>query len=159
MRTETINLYSFTELSEKAKETVLENYRSSGVDYVWMDEYKDSLSAFADYFGVKIKDYSISTCSYSYIKCDAENGNFRGKKLSSFDRDYIPTGFCADCDLWMSFYDSFKQSGDAKSAFDDAIDSFVKAWVNDMEHQESDEYIIENIEANEYEFTENGSLA
>lgn len=158
MQTVSIDIYKFDELDDDAKEKAISTYRYRGHGYAWVDEYKDSLNAFVEHFGVRIKDYSIGTCSYSYIETDAGKEHFRGLKLKSFSRDNMPTGFCADCDLWLTFYDHFKKTGDAKGAFNEAIDAFVKAWVNDMEHQESDEYIAEMLTINEYDFESDGTF-
>lgn len=160
MRTETItrNIYTFSELSDKAKDKAIRDYRAAD-EFPWGTEYKESLEAFVDHFNVNVKDWSIGTCSYSYVTTDAETQHFRGRKLRDFDRDHMPTGFCADCDLWMTFYDQFKATGDAKAAFKSALDAWVKSYVAAMEDAESDESIIENIEANEYEFYKNGERA
>jgi hypothetical protein len=68
----------------------------------------------------------------------------------------MPTGYCLDCDLWMTFFDEFKRTGNAKGAFDAAIDAGFKGWRNDLEGQLEDEYIDDFITANEYEFCEKG---
>jgi hypothetical protein len=38
----------------------------------------------------------------------------------------------------------------------DAIDAFCKAYADDVDYNYSDEAVDESIEANEYEFTEDG---
>lgn len=158
MRTIEVKLYKFSELSDKAKDRAISDYRASDTEYhFWHDNF-DSLKVFADFFNVKIVKYEVGTCSYSYVETDADNSHFRGKRLAQFDRDNMPTGYCADCSLWMAFYDSFKKSGDAKQAFNDAIDNWVSDTVKEMEHQSSDEAITESIECNEYEFDEKGAM-
>lgn len=156
METVQIQIFTFSELGEKAQQRAIDSYRNAGHGYFWNDEYRDSLKAFGEHFGVKLIDWSIGTCSYSYIRTDAENRHFRGRKLKHFDREHMPTGFCADCDLWATFYDVFKRSGDAKLAFNEALDAFIKSWVADMEGQESDEYIADHLEANGYTYTADG---
>lgn len=158
-RTISVTLYAFEELSDNAKSKALDAYRALGMDYMCVGEYRDSRKAFLSRFNVTATDWSIGTCSYSYIKTDADQKHFRGMKLRDFDRDHMPTGVYSDCTLWMTFYDSFKKTGDAKQAFADAIDAHIKAEVADMEHETSDEYIIEHFEANNYEFTEKGAIA
>jgi hypothetical protein len=155
----TINTYSFSELSDKAKDKALEDYRSHGFEYAWQDENMDSLKSFCDLFGVKITDYQIGTWGYSYIKTDAENSNFRG--INKAKVKAIPeflTGYCLDCDFIETFKREFERTHDAFHAFNDAIDSGLRAWIADLEDQESDDYIIESIEANEYQFLENGRI-
>jgi hypothetical protein len=70
----------------------------------------------------------------------------------------MPTGYYLDCDLWITFYDVFKASGDAKAAFEAAIDTWVRQIVADMEYQESDEAIAEMLSINDYEFLESGGI-
>lgn len=151
-----IKVYSFDELNDKAKEKAREWYRCSS-DYPWFDEARQSLTAFCDHFGVTVKDYSIGDSS-GYVVTDATNENFRGVKLSEQDREKMPTGLWLDCELFAHFYDEFKRTGNAKGAFDDALYNFTRAVRNDVEAYYSDECIDENIEANEYQFTENGKI-
>lgn len=158
MRIQTVELYKFDELSDDAKETAREWYINAGIEYFWWDDAFASVKAFCDHFGVSIKDYSVGAYSPSYIKTDAENANFRGIKLRSIDRDYMPTGYCLDCSLWFEFYDTFKRTGDALYAFNQAIDAAVSEIVRDMEYQYSDEAIDEWLTINEYEFTADGSI-
>lgn len=156
MKTETVSIYSFDELSDAGKARAISAYRNAGHGYFGIDDGMASLKKFAGHFGVKIKDYSISPYSYSYVTHDAENRHFRGKRLAEFDRDNMPTGYYLDCNLWIKFYDVFKASGDAKAAFEAAIDEWVRGFVADMEYEESDEYIAEMLSINDYEFLETG---
>ena len=157
MRTVTVELYKFSELSDDAKEIARSDYRQH-VDYPWFDDALKSIKAFCDEFGVIIKDYEIGAFSPSCLTTDATNENFRRVKLKSIDRDNMPTGYCLDCILWQTFHDQFKRTGDALYAFNDAIDDAVRDIVNDAEWHYSDESIDEILEINEYDFTENGKL-
>ena len=158
MRTETINIYTFDELSDAAKEKAREWYKN-GMEYFWWNESLESIKAFCDGYGVTVKDYSIGPFECSWITTDAENANFRGVKLRDVPRDDIPTGYCLDCTLWQTFHDEFKRTGDALRAFNEAIDAAVAQIVADMEYQYTDESVDENILINEYEFLENGERA
>lgn len=158
MRTMTISVFQFSELSEEAKEKAREWMRE-GYEYPWFKESIDSVQAFCDAFGVRITDYELSDYRPSFIDTDATKENFRGVKLKSIDRDQMPTGYCLDCDLWMTFYDQFKRTGDALYAFKEAIDAAVDAIVADIRYCYTDEAIDELIEINEYEFLEDGSPA
>ena len=157
MRTATVNLYKFDELSDTAKEIAREWWRN-GLDYPWWSESNDSIRAFCDHFGVTVKDYSIGAYQPSYLDTDAENSHFRGVKLKGIDRDYMPTGYCLDCALWQTFYDEFKRTGDALYAFNEAIDAAVKEIREDAEYQYTDECVDEMLTINEYEFTEDGKI-
>jgi hypothetical protein len=155
MRTETINVYSFDELSDEAKDKARSKYREN-CDFHWSDECKDSINAFCDHFGIRLTAWSVSPYSSPDYSAEYFNSHFRGLKLKDFKRDHMPTGYCLDCDLWMTFYDEFKATGCAKKAFDKALWAGFIGWRNEMESQLEDDYIDEHLMINEYEFTEDG---
>ena len=157
MKTATINIYTFDELPDDAKEVAREWWRE-GLDYPWWAESLDSIRAFCDRFGVSIKDYSVGAFSPAWITTDAQNANFRGLKLKTIDRDAMPTGYCLDATLYRVFYDTFKATGDALAAFNEAVDAAVYDIRNDMEWQLSDECVDEMLSINGYEFTEDGKI-
>ena len=155
----TVNTYSFEELSETAQQKACEEYRQNGFEYPWRDESFDSLNAFCALFGVKVTGYSISTWGNSYIKTDAENSHFRGWNKAKVNA--IPeflTGYCLDCAFIEEFKKEFEKTGDALYSFSEAIDAGIKEWVNDLEYQESDEFIADFLTANDYQFLENGRM-
>jgi hypothetical protein len=158
MRTIETTLYTFDELSDAAKEQAIAKQRQY-VDYPWFSECLDSLKAFCDEFSVKVTDYTLSDCYRASISTDATAKHFRGLKLSSFDRESMPTGFCFDCDLRYSFYDEFKKTGDSHHAFQTALEAFLSSVRRDIEWHYSDEAISEHLSINNYEFTEDGDLA
>lgn len=156
MRQETIAIYKFHELSEKARNKAIDNWRAN--DY---DDYSDELACikvFCDHFGVNLSNYNVSAWGVPDYKIEVSNNNFRGRKLKDFSRDHMPTGYWLDCSLWATFYDKFKETGSAKTAFDIAVWQGFQDLQNEMEHRGSDEYIIECIELNDYEFYANGAL-
>ena len=157
METVQIDVFTFDELSETAKQRAREWF-TNGHEPAWNDESLSSIKEFCGHFGVALTDYSMGAFSPINYRAQVENSNFKGRKLRDFDRNYMPTGYCVDCDLWMTFYDVFKATGDAKRAFDDALYAGFKAWRDDIEWQCSDEYAEENILANEYKFLENGTF-
>lgn len=157
METVQIDIFAFDELSEDAKEKAREWWRS-GMDFAWSEESRASVEAFCDHFGVRLIDWSVQPYGQVDYSTDAENRHFRGVRLSQIDRDAMPTGYCLDATLWITFYDHFKKTGDAKGAFDAALWEAFKAWRDDMEWQLSDECVDETICANEYRFTESGKF-
>ena len=161
MRTETLTLYKFDELpSECAKERAREIGRQwVSEDPAWGAESLASINTFCEFFGVKLKTWEVGAYSPFSFSTDAENRHFRGRRLRDFDRDHMPTGYCLDCDLWMTFYDEFKKTGDAKTAFNEALDAGFNSWRDDIEGQLEDEYIDDFLTANEYEFDETGKVA
>jgi hypothetical protein len=158
MRTIETTIYTFDELSDEAKERAISQHRQC-VEYPWFSECLESLKAFCDEFGVKVTDYTLSDCYRASISTDATSKHFRGVKLSGFDREAMPTGFCFDCDLRYTFHDEFKRTGDAFYAFNDALQAFLISVRKDIEWNYSDEAITELLEINDYEFTEEGDIA
>jgi hypothetical protein len=155
MRTATVEIYAFDELSDDAKARA-RNWWRAGFEYSWHDESLASVKAFCAHFGVRLTKWEIGAYSpYSY-STDADNSHFRGRKLRDFDREHNPTGFCLDYDLWSTFYDQFEKTGDAKHAFDMALDAGFCAWRDDIEYQLSDAGIDDSLEANAYEFYADG---
>lgn len=157
MRQETIEIFKFDELSDSAKEKARDWYRSHS-DFHWMDESKESITAFCDHFGITLKSWDVQPYSSPNYSVELSNSHFRGMKLKDFSRDHMPTGYYLDCDLWITFYDKFKATGCAKTAFDAALWAGFIGWRNEMENQLSDEYIDEHILMNEYEFTVDGKI-
>ena len=158
MRTIEQTIYTFEELpTDAAKEKARDWLRNAG-DYVWADESRQSVEAFCNHFGVTLRAWSVGVYNPIDYTTDASNEHFRGCKLKDFDREYMPTGYCLDCALWLTFFDEFKRTGDAKGAFDTAMYTGFKAWRADMEWQTSDEYIDECMTINEYEFNEDGEI-
>lgn len=52
-------VYSFDELSDEAKETAIQNERTSRENhwyFPWQDEYQDTLTAFCERFGIQVKE-------------------------------------------------------------------------------------------------------
>ena len=152
----TVKLYRFDELSDDAKERAREWYRESPIEYGWNGESIDSIKAFCDHFGVTLTDWSIGSYYCYQYKHDADNLTFRGLRLNKVNREYMPTGYCLDNDLWYTFHDEFKATGSALTAFNKALDAGFRSWYNDIQWQESNEYIDEILVINEYTFLDSG---
>ena len=157
METVQIEVFTFDELSEEAKEKAREWWRH-GMDFAWSDESRGSIEAFCDHFGVRLKDWEVGPFQPFSYSTDAENRHFRGIRLSQIDRDAMPTGYCLDATLWITFHDHFKKTGDAKGAFDAALWGAFKEWRDDMEYQLSDECVDDLLIVNEYRFEESGKF-
>lgn len=158
MKTVTINIYTFDELSEKAKDRAREWWRET-MEFSWGEESLESIKTFCDHFDVTLKDWSVGPYCAPYYSTDAANSHFRGIQLSDIDRDAMPTGYYIDAVLWGTFYDVFSQTGDAKEAFHCALIEAFDTWRKDMEYELSDESIASMLTAtDEYHFTETGKV-
>ena len=154
---QTINTYSFEELSPEAQEQARYWWRSTGDTFGWDGEYRDSLKAFTEYWGLDVWKWSVDACSFDYT-CTLDNEIFRGVKLKSIPVGHTPTGFCADCDLWETMREVWKRTGDPKEACDRALYSFFKAWRDDMRDALSDESVDSMLTANGYQFLADGRI-
>jgi|688.fasta_scaffold838412_1 hypothetical protein len=154
MRTITVNVYKVNELSATAKEKA-RNWWRERIDFDGTDE-KHSIDKFCEHFGVRLSNWNVGPHSPIEYRHDASNENFRGLKLKDFSYDHMPTGYYLDCDLWQTFYLVFKNTGNAKQAFEEALDAGFRGWREDMEYRLTDAAVDEDLEANEYEFDENG---
>jgi len=157
METVEIQVYEFSELTPAAKDTARAWYRD-GMDYAWTDDSLLSIKSFCERYGATLKDWSVGAYSPIHHQVDMPAGMFRDVKLRDINRDDMPTGYCLDATLYMTFYDEWKRTGNPRAAFREAIDKAFQEWREDMEYQLSDEAVDESIECNGYNFTENGKF-
>jgi len=114
---------------------------------VTQNENMVSVKAFCSRFGVQVTHWEMGTYgNASIIDTDAKNSHFRGLTLAQARvlTDGPNAGYCPHA----VFIKEFERSGDALSAFKDAIHASVFSIVADMESQESDEYLADHCDAN-----------
>ena len=158
MKIKKIAVFTYAELSDSAKGQVLAHFRER-VDYPHFSDALDSINAFVEHFKGRVLDYSIGGEVYrSYVKTTVDRSYFRGVKLKDIDHNQMPTGYYLDCTLWGTMKEEFTKTGDAFYAYQQAIESVLHDIAVDVEYQYSDEALIESIEANDYEFTEDGEI-
>lgn len=144
MRIIETEVYEFHELSEQAKENAKYELMS---EYFWHEEAIESLYAFAEEIGIKIIDYGICWLNDTNNFVDWEWIFVEHK--NTIDKDDL-TGYIMD-------YPLIKTWNRTKDV-DDAICSWLYNCHQDYIFQFTDEYMIEHCEANEYEFTKEGTL-
>lgn len=206
MKTRTITVYSFDELSDKAKQNAIEYFRNRNYEdgNFWANENRQSMEKFAELFPIKVTDWSYGGrgegVSFRFTD-DYNLEGMKGLRLAKYiwnnykDNIYKPryysicngikncvglnskgryskvqitefgcpfTGFYMDNEILAPIFDFMRAPSpntDFKDLLNDCFNAWVKACNDDVESQNSDENIIETIEANEYEFDENGNLA
>jgi myo-inositol catabolism protein IolC len=165
MRTIRTKVYQFSELSEQAKQKAIEWGYYLNVSYDWWKfAYED-----AEKIGLKIKGFDIDRGSY--CKGDIIGTHEETAKLileqhgNQCDTYTTAKDFLAEL---KTIEDKYKDEGednwDEQSEIENAEDDFLKALLedyriilqNEYEYLTSDEAVIETIQANEYEFTQNG---
>ncbi|MEO7047752.1 MAG: hypothetical protein ABI091_20810 [Ferruginibacter sp.] len=128
--------------------------------YLW-NNYKNEIYS-KKYLG----DLNVKHCVYhNRIKTkDYKNGNFGNAYYSaiSIEKYNCPfTGYCMDNEILAPMYEFMDKPNNRtnfKELIEECFDAWIKACNNDIDYQNSDEYIIEQIEANEYEFTQDGKM-
>ena len=214
MKQITINVYSFNELSESAKQNAIDNYRNKCYDNSFFyDEIAASVKAAIDLFGLKtgrtytdihyshiddnvLQLFGSRLCAYIYNNYGEDlfkpkylkhgeltdvkksfhrmrkqreitnNCPNKGKILVSYysniqkDNSCTLTGVCYDDDILKPVYD-FLSNCPSNVTFEDiiqSIESAINKTYNDCEDWlNSDEFITEELEANNYEFDEDGN--
>jgi hypothetical protein len=165
MKTKTINLYQFSELSESAKQKAIENLWDVNVsEDWWLQTYED-----AEEIKLKIKEFDIDRASY--VKAEFMISAPETAEL-------IKIGHGKECETHKTsttFLNALNELTSKHSDINDVSeedieeleDEFLKSLCEDYrimltqnyEYYTSKEAIIETIEANEYDFDENGNLA
>ena len=164
MRTIKKTVYKFDELSEDAQKQAIQNLWDINVTHEWWDfTYAD-----AEEIGLKINGFDIGRASY----VDAEFLWFAddvAKTIIENHGEQCETYKDAQCflDEYKTLKEQFK---DDEWMFDQEVeelsDLFLKQLQedyrimlrNEYEYLTSKEAIVETIEANEYEFYENGEF-
>lgn len=136
MRTITLSIYTFDELSDKAKDKARDWMRdcSASVPY-WPDEHHRSRQA-----------------ALRAVQClnDGDLEGWRGIIRQS--RDWAWTGYCDDGVLAANADHSEIPSVDTVSLW------YRKEWEDELEYQNKDEQIDESIRDNGFEFYSDGKI-
>lgn len=188
MRTETINIYKFSELNEKAKARAirehrefmqqedfwgnerLESYREAEKLYEQLHNIEGTIS------GGRLVAWIQNNLSHNWTKKNYISKHTDGsiknsdwqykydctkKKMSHlFSTNNIEncplTGVCYDYDFLQPIIDFIRKPSAKIDNTDLQLPDYETIAERDMEFD--DDYIIENIEANDYEFNEDGTI-
>lgn len=172
MRQETINIYTFDELSNEAKQKAIANNQDINTDYKWFD----CIYCEADEIGLKISSFDIY---YKDIQGELEIDSIytAEKIISNFGENSelyeCAKNFIYDWETLVKKYsdgiNTDKVSEGNEEAFDEEADklerlfkkNILKQFLNfltqDYEYLISDEAITETLIVNEYEFYGDGS--
>ena len=156
MRKLQIAVYQFKELSKEAKRKALEYFSGINVDHDWWaDTYRDARD-----IGLEITKYEERICK-GHLLCES---------LESIKKVLANHG--TKCETYQTalryqkeITDEIKMSGNVDTLLE-LDEEYVLALLEDYrimlnkeyEYLTSEEAIIETIEANDYEFTEEGKL-
>lgn len=159
MLTVEIQVFEFSELSEKAKEKALNDFCSQD-SYPFYSDAQASLQSFCDLFYIKIKDYNYGDCCRynNWIKTDACNDSFRGLKIRQFNFDQMPTGYFMDSVLLEKFKQEWIATSSALLAFREALRTFITTINKEVEDYFSAKSLEEMSKANNWTYLPNGKL-
>ena len=181
MRDMNVTVYSFAELSETAQERALNAFRGINVEFNWWEDSFDTIRTAGGLLGLEIGDIYFDTDSYCIF--DAHYRYVRGavkavkaefprmtdlhrvaRDLQDLQRRRFYSLRCEVSSQRVSnSYRCFRFGEDYECEdLGDIIDDFAH-WArillrDEYEYLTSDEAVKEAIEANEYEFTEEGKL-
>lgn len=144
MKTITINLYSFEELSEEAKQKAIEELSDINTDYNWWEStYEDAAIIL-----LKITSFDIDR---KEIEVRPVHGHTVNCIVNSILKNH-----CTDCNTYQLAENSSKLSYEG---FLKALSiEYLKMLTEDYAYRTSNPIIMESIIANEYDFTESGKF-
>lgn len=150
MHTETVTIYSYSELSEEAKTTA---YKAWEPDYAFEADNRRTLDAFCDAFGIEATGNEYYEYQWTGDK------EIKGPELEEYVRHRLalfdPTGFYLD-DVILG---PAKQPTEGKvfgDVIEECLTAFFSACCEDVKYTQSQEYFADFAENNEFEFYENG---
>lgn len=160
MKTIQVNLYSFDELDEKAKEKVLSDLYDINVDYEWWDfTYEDAAN-----IGLKLTGFDIGRGNYC-------NGNLTMSIFDSIKKVLSEHGeTCETYRTALDYQEELNNLDETDENYEDELERIEEAYLKDMlenyriilsdeyDHLTSKEAIIETIDANSYTFEANGKM-
>lgn len=151
-------VYTFDELSEKAKENAKHWYYCNA-DYFWQEEHICEIESFLCIFNVTLKHYVYDTNAYRYetnLNDCKWQGNNKKDVLERLARYQV--GYCAGEGLKQSFLAEYTKNGSIKNAIIAALNKSFKELVNDYKYHFSDEAIKEFFESNDFYFYIDGTI-
>lgn len=170
MKTKTINIYSFNELSEEAKQKAIEEFYDINVCFNWWEStYEDAKN-----IGIKINSFDLERNRHAkgdflYSACEVAANILKEhgencetyKTAETFIEEWQPI-FNDYMNEESEYFESRESEGKLQDIESDFLESLLEDYAmileKDFQYLMSKEAIIETIEANEYEFYEDGTL-
>lgn len=176
--TETDVAYKFADLSKDAKQTAIEHF-SDIMDYEWWKwtledaeetiglkieefdlEYRGSISGRALWSG---KDVCKQIMGFHGTGCETYKIAVRySQKYAELQKKYLVLDVkekMTQADMYDERQELDTESEELDESLEkELLDAYLKILRDEYEYLQSDEAIIETIEANDYEFEEDGTL-
>jgi hypothetical protein len=160
MRTIETTLYKYSELSEAGKQEAIKNLSNINVDFDWWDFTYDDAAE----IGIKIEGFDIERGGYIKAEyfCSAMESIKKVLEKHGPDCDTTKTAQYF-LDLYNEIAPEMRDDDWLSDFEDDYLDAMCDCYFtilrDEYEYLTSEKAIIETIEANDYEFTEDGKLA
>ena len=174
MRIKETKVYPFDELSEDAKEKAIGGLWDINLFYEWWEStYEDAAQV-----KLKLTEFNIdwgACCRGEFIEYAKDTADAiltnHGESCETYK---TAESYAAECAvLWQKYPEEWDEDGyddnewDRDAKQEEIDEKFLKSILEDYrimlqkeyEYLGSEDVIIETIEANEYEFTEDGKLA
>jgi hypothetical protein len=157
MRTIQTTVYSFDELSEAAKQKAIEKLKDINVNHNWWDSvYEDAANVFITINGFDIYRKDITVSVDNVQETIGKILEEHGKVCDTYK---LAEKFLSDYNELAEDENFDDKNADLEADFIQAIgEEYLSILSNEYDYRTSDEAIIETIEANSYEFTEEGEL-
>jgi hypothetical protein len=168
MKTITINLYSYNELSEKSQQKAIELLHDLNLEHEWWKfTYEDAerVNLKIDSFDLDRADYckghfiTVAETTATLILKEHGEESTTFKTAKAFLNDYLPKKkqFEKENPGWH-----FTHQDEATELEEDFLEAILKCYLkilkDEVEYRESKEQILESIHANDYLFFEDGKL-
>lgn len=169
MKTKTINLYEYHELSPKAKQKALDEWNRDNADPFMQSHMINLLKEELEERKIK---YDVDSIDVRYSLSNSQGDGFmfigslewkgHNVKIEHHDNHYCHM-YTAQFD-WPDFVGEDKESeeekiaSEFKSEYQDICEKLERIGYAEIEYNESEEAFIETCEANGYTFRENGEM-
>jgi hypothetical protein len=155
----TINIFSFSELSDDAKKTAIKQLETINLDYDWWDSlYRD-----AKEIGLKITGFDLDRAQQidiKFIEFALHTAELIVKEHGEgCDTHQLATKFINDRNNLFKTNNNGIDIYELETEFLENLGKcYLKMLSDEYEYRYTEEAIIETIESNEYYFLENGKM-
>lgn len=164
MKTVTIKLYKFEELSETAQQKALERYYDININHEWWDWL---LAKFESY-GLRVSEFDTYRRSIDgeltdslIFTCEQILSNYDGGEIWSVANHYKKEFDKLQKSLTGSERDIYETEDYEAMEHEfkkELLEDVLAMLQKEEDHLSSEEAIIDTLEANDYDFTEDGTI-
>jgi len=156
-------VFKLNELSDDAKKTAIETQRDINVDYSWWEFTYDD----AKTIGLKITSFDLDRNMHAegdfILSANEVAANILSQHGETCETHKTAKDFMKE---WQPVFDECMETEESEEVLaeieskflDDILRDYSVILQNESEYLQSDEAVIETIEANDYDFTEDGRM-